>query len=282
MGPRAFRFVSQLDSPIHPEWVQIYPITGVLLSNETIQITVRAYIDNATALILNQGPRDLSATLTLHTVLGKDHFISVSGEYQYTCFANKISRLTRLRGPIRSMASPNDLLPENHCINAPREIMRLVNWMMACTVKTDALFSSPADEVMVNTIREHLDTGDDFPYSPSTQDPELPLAFSITLLRFLESLAESIIPVSLHPQCLEMNDRDEAFELLDGLPAASVNVWISITAYLHFICQTAQDPRLAERIAKILAPVLMRDDPLSPTLPISPQGKSKFLLNFIG
>lgn len=55
---------------------------GVLLSNETIQVTVRAYIDNATALILNQGPRDLSATLILHTVLGKDRFISVSGEYR--------------------------------------------------------------------------------------------------------------------------------------------------------------------------------------------------------
>jgi hypothetical protein len=54
---------------------------GVLLSNETVQITVRAYIDNAMASILNQGPKDLSATLILHTVLGKDHFISVSGEY---------------------------------------------------------------------------------------------------------------------------------------------------------------------------------------------------------
>ena len=67
------------------------------------------------------------------------------------------------------MASPNDLLPENRSINAPREIMRLVNWMMACTlnsvffihlrvrlrllrVKQDALFFSPADEAIVNTI----------------------------------------------------------------------------------------------------------------------------------
>jgi len=54
---------------------------GVLLPNDIIQITVRAYIDNAMALVLNQRPRDLSATLILHTVLGKDHFISVSGEY---------------------------------------------------------------------------------------------------------------------------------------------------------------------------------------------------------
>ena len=81
--------------------------------------------------------------------MGKDSFISVSGEYrqlvhdcgivwalihvssEYTCFANKLSRLTRLRGPIRSMGLPSDLLPENNAINAPREIMRLVNWMMS-------------------------------------------------------------------------------------------------------------------------------------------------------
>lgn len=58
-----------------------------------------------------------------------------------------------------------------------------------------------------------LDTGDDFPYSPSTRDPEVPIAFSITLLRFLGSLAEPVVPVSLHPKCLETINRDEAFEV---------------------------------------------------------------------
>jgi phosphatidylinositol-bisphosphatase len=41
----------------------------------------------------------------------------------------------------------------------------------------------------------------------------VPLAFAVTLLRFLESLAEPIVPASLHMQCLEMNSRDEAFEV---------------------------------------------------------------------
>lgn len=72
-----------LDSQFCLYFIELFMIfmQGLLLSNETIEITVRAYIDNAMALILNQGPRDLSATLILHTVLGKDHFISVSGEY---------------------------------------------------------------------------------------------------------------------------------------------------------------------------------------------------------
>lgn len=37
------------------------------------------------------------------------------------------------------MESPNDLLPENNAINAPREIMRLVNWMMTNTLNTVSL-----------------------------------------------------------------------------------------------------------------------------------------------
>lgn len=106
------------------------------------------HVDNKVASILNLRPKDLSGNLILHTVMGKDSFISVSGEYrklghncatgqalicylEYTCFANKLSRLTRLRGPIRLMGLPSDLLPENNAINAPREIMRLVNWMMS-------------------------------------------------------------------------------------------------------------------------------------------------------
>ncbi|KAJ3502590.1 hypothetical protein NLJ89_g8815 [Agrocybe chaxingu] len=266
-SPYAFRFVPiQVDSPIHPEWLQIHPMAGVLLPDEVTEIILRAYVDDATASILNLRPKDLSGTLILHTVLGKDHFISVSGEYQYTCFANKLSRLTRLRGSIRSMESPNDILPENNPINAPREVMRL-----------DGMFVSPGDETIVDEIRECLDTGAEFPYSASASDPRISVAFASTLLRFLDALPEPIIPASLHPQCIDMSNRDEAFELLDALPPASVNVWISVTAFLHFICQSSATEQMAVQIAVILAPILLKDDPNSPITPISPKAKSQFL-----
>ena len=41
--------------------------------------------------------------------------------------------LTRLHGPVRSLATHDDLRPDNHPINAPREIMRLINYMMSGT-----------------------------------------------------------------------------------------------------------------------------------------------------
>lgn len=48
-----------------------------------------------------------------------------------TCFANDFSHLVRLPGPIRSVTSAEQLLDEDEATQAPKEIMRLVNWLMA-------------------------------------------------------------------------------------------------------------------------------------------------------
>jgi hypothetical protein len=39
------------------------------------------------------------------------------------------------------------------------------------------------------------------------------LAFAQTLLQFLDSLPEPLIPVSLHARCAQIKSRDEAFEV---------------------------------------------------------------------
>lgn len=130
------------------------------MPGEAVTITITASVNNNSAAELNLGPKTLEYNLVLHTVLGKDHFVAVSGEYgtysppafipapknqgrvgvltntifdgtaEYTCFANSLSRLTRIPGPIRSLASPDDILPEDHARNAPKEVMRLINWLM--------------------------------------------------------------------------------------------------------------------------------------------------------
>ncbi|KAF9453377.1 DNase I-like protein [Macrolepiota fuliginosa MF-IS2] len=283
--PCAWRFVPvQLDSPIYPEWLSIQPVTGMILSGEKIEIALTIQMDNRVAASLNLGPRDLSGTLILHTVLGKDHFIAISGEYLPSCFGNKLSTLIRLPGPIRSLASSKDLRPENHPLNAPREVMRLVNWLMGSDKPPKNLFLVSPDETTLDTIRECLDTGEEFPWSPGENAPaaEASHAFAYTLLRLLDSLIEPIIPALLHPRCVQMTSRDEAFELLDALQSAAVNVWVTVTAFLHFICQSSEDPQYASKIADIFTPVLMRDDLKESTaIPVSPVGKRRFFLYFI-
>lgn len=282
--PCAFRFIpADNSSDIHPDWLRIEPMTDLLLPGEVMSITLTAYVDTNSASKLNVGPKNLSWTLILRIIMGKDYFISITGEYQYTCFGNKLSNLIRLRGPVRplELATPDDLHPASRPINAPREIMRLINWMMSGS-HNDILFTLSADENTIHTIRECLDTGEEFPFSPSDNEPHIALAFSMTLLQLLNTLTEPVVPASLHQRCIQMTSRDEAFELLDAFPPPSVNVWISLTAFLHFICQSSENPSdKAERIATIFAPVLLRDDPESPDPPVSPLGRRNFLLYFI-
>ena len=96
-----------------------------------------------------------------------------------------------------------------------------------------------------------LDTGEDFPFLPDGDDPLIPHAFAATLLRFLDSLTDPVVPPSLHPSCTQMTSRDEAFEvcclflfsftqrkepiffpqLLDAFPPPSVNVNIIPLAF---------------------------------------------------
>ncbi|THV02214.1 DNase I-like protein [Dendrothele bispora CBS 962.96] len=290
--PVAFRFLPlDAESEIHPRWLKISRMTGLLLPKELIEITMTTIVDNDVASELNLGPRNLNHTLILHSVMGKDLFVVVSATYHYTCFANELSRLTRLPGSIRALRGPEDLLHEDRAINAPREVMRLVNWMMTTSHSVDCLFLNRADQDIVHRLRECLDTGEDFPYSHEAKDSTVLVAFGETLLQLLDSLTECIVSTSLHAQCVSPVSRDEAFEVLDSFPQATVNVWISVTAFLHYVVQTSPDPESkAQRIATVFAPVffgLFRKDSnpsassATSTPAITPLQSQAFILHFI-
>jgi len=284
--PCAFHFVPlDLGTPVHPRWLTVEPMAGLLLPNEMIVVTLTVYIDNQSASQLNLVSKHIASTLILHIARGKDHFISVTGQYEFTCFGNKLSHLARLDRPIRAIDTLDDLLPPDRAMNAPREVMRLVNWLMESATDVDGLFVSPAEVDLVNTIRECLDTGVDFPFN-SPHERRVVLAFGEALLQLLDSLSEPVVPPYLHAKCLQMNSRSEAFEILDAFPSISVNVWISLTAFLDFIIQQPpanssieSNAAKIERLASVFAPILLRDDSTYPSA--SPVGKYNFLVYFI-
>jgi hypothetical protein len=98
------------------------------------------------------------------------------------------------------------------------------------TVPQDDLFASAGNESLVDDIREviheslilmHispvlqcLDSGEEFPFSPSTDDPMIVIAFGSALLQLLNSLVEPIVPSTLHSRCAQAASRDEAFEVI--------------------------------------------------------------------
>ncbi|KAH6910663.1 hypothetical protein BKA70DRAFT_1100218 [Coprinopsis sp. MPI-PUGE-AT-0042] len=284
-GPCAFRFVPvQIDGPIHPEWLIIEPQTGILRPAQSTTITLKAHVPATLATKLNReavSSVDLSGTLILHTLLGKDHFITISAEWEPTCLGNSLSFLTQLPCPIRKLSlslSPEDpspegpekvqLMDEKHRKNAPSEVIKLINWLMT--------FSS---EGSVVSLAFHC--CEDFPYEPVPQSSAAAVAVGALLMKLLDSLPDPVLPGILHPRCIEMANRDEAFELLDAVQPAAVNVWISLTAFLHYLGNTSSRENRAEHLASVWAPILMRDDPSSFSPPISPGQKRQFLLYFI-
>ncbi|KAH8102042.1 DNase I-like protein [Cristinia sonorae] len=279
--PCAYRFVPiSSEAPIHPDWLRIEPFTGLLLPGETASVSLITVTDDGVVGRLNSGPSRLNDTLILHTLLGKDHFISTTAQYRRTCFATSLDHLVRLPGPVRSSDDKIELLPEDQALNAPREVMRLVNWLMSHATNIPGLFLSPGDQDLVAEIRECLDTGTEFSPHAEEGGARMALAFATCLLEFLDSLPESVIPSSMHPRCAQVTDREQAFELLDDLPSASVNVWISVTAFLHFITQQARGVSDTP-VTSIFASVLLRDELTTPT-PVSPVGKQRFVRYFVG
>ncbi|KAH9041294.1 hypothetical protein EDB85DRAFT_1470023 [Lactarius pseudohatsudake] len=170
--------------------------------------------------------------------------------------------------------------------------MKSMGWLMGHDVETaHDLFITPGDEDLASQMREpeSLDTGADLPPCPTTKAPHTVDAghactVAAVLLAFLDSLPESVIPPSLYQRCCEVTSRDAAFEMLSLFPPSSVNVWISVTAFLHLLTLKSghlagvtdeipepSSPALevtrltdsqshAETLASIFAPILLRDD----------------------
>ncbi|KAI9459235.1 DNase I-like protein [Lactarius psammicola] len=309
--PAAFRFLPRdLSSPIHPRWLKIETMTGFLLPGEEINLQFTILVSPAIAAPLNLKIQKLSTLLIIHTTLGQDHFVSLNGEYEQTCFGTHLSALARLPGPIRELKGTGDLLPESHAQNSSREFMKLMGWLMSHNVETvHDLFITPGDEDLASQMRESLDTGTDLPpyptpKSPRTVDAGYARTVAAVLLAFLGSLPESVVPLSLHQRCCEVTSRDAAFEMLSLFPPSSVNVWISVTAFLHLLTLKGQHPAEvadespeqglpalevtrptnsqphADTLASIFAPILLRDD-IDAAFPVSLLSKKKFLLLFM-
>lgn len=148
-------------------------------------------------------------------------------------------------------------------LNAPREVIRLVNWMMdkrlstafasyeivpepesqtsvssSSTLRSVATLKKRARtlEEMAARVRECVDTGAEF-------EDDIPAqAYGSVLLEFLEGVVPSDVQVA------NMTDQDQAFEALDSFPIVGVNVWISVTAFLHYIVQ--QEPEKLGEISE--------------------------------
>ncbi|KIP04826.1 hypothetical protein PHLGIDRAFT_129265 [Phlebiopsis gigantea 11061_1 CR5-6] len=302
--PLVYRFVPlSPGGSIHPDWLHVEPKAGLIRPGSHEELTLSVEVDAQLAAQMNLRASTLETTLVLHASLGRDSFLVVTAEYEPTCFAMSIPRLVRMSGPVGTHAALQ-LVPEDQAATAPKEVMRLVSWLMTYGSDVNELFLAHGDPEKMDDIRRALDVGEEL--SEPNEDIRATMALSVgsCLIQFMEALPEPLVPVNLHHACADSLDRDAAFELLARFPSAAVNVFLSITSLLHFICQQGShstdsvraqklgtlpipvqmckdaDSRFSADLAAVFAPVFLRDlPPLTPA--ISPVGKRRFVLHFI-
>ncbi|KAB5593153.1 Inositol polyphosphate-5-phosphatase [Ceratobasidium theobromae] len=260
----------------------------LLLPGDSVTIRITTNITNEFACQLNAGSKTLDEIMILHTVRGKDTFLPITGTWVRTCLAHDPAALVRLPGPARtSPTAKSAQLPPEKALSSPKELMRLVNWLMKYGIECDDLFVQAGNPDTVDQIIEALDTGAEFTFDEKDPGHDVSLAFGSALLLFLEEMPEPVIPYKLHLQCSLSTSREQAYEILDALPGINANVgmWISVTAFLHFFCQQEKraNESTAKAIARIFANVLWGD---SMTMPLanrlSPLTRLWFLMFFIG
>ncbi|CAG8545413.1 10754_t:CDS:10 [Acaulospora colombiana] len=197
---------------------------ALLLPNETMTVSLEAVVKDSIAEKF-QSESTLETTLIIHVEHGLDYFVAVTAHFMPTCFVRTIDSLVRLP---KSARASGDLpaLAESRASTIPKEFMRIIDWLMGHPLNEIAstLFMSHSDPKLLYQIREALDTGDPFPFEkePEWKEGEITLAFGETLVHFLRSLPEPLVPLEAHPLIADVLMEDNT-EFLDKLPHSSVN-----------------------------------------------------------
>ncbi|KAL7408877.1 Endonuclease/exonuclease/phosphatase [Mrakia frigida] len=274
-------------APLSRPWMWVHPSSGVVVPGEKETVHFSVQVDDTSAGMLNTGEEKLEDVLILRVGGGNDSFISVEGDYEPTCFGNSLEMLVRLPGPIRTIPRSSffeELSPSENAISLPREIWRLVDWLMNNAAGLTGIFLEKGDPIIVAHIQECLDTGAPFdhphllssissleprtnvstppPSRHSSQEQRLG-SFSVaeTLLRLLNSLPEPVVPFGRSQEmCARTQSKDEAFQILDTLPNVSANVLVYLSSFLRFHIEKIPNAKgLTHRLAATFAHVLLRE-----------------------
>lgn len=248
-----FRFIAKPnDKHFCKPWLRITPAFGMLAPGESTEIVFVTLVDKMTAPSLNSNKEKLDDILILHLENGKDFFISVSGTYMKSSFGCSLAELVRYPQPIRD-STPMPEIEKFSKLRVPKELWRIVDYIYKNCMDEEDLFLESGDQEEMERIREALDTGAEF------GKVDNPHSMAETLLTFLGSLSEPVIPSDKYRQVLEASQSyAHARQMVSTLPEVHFNVFYYLMAFLRVVLQHEQKNKLTpEKLALVFSNVLI-------------------------
>jgi len=215
-------------------WLQIEPAEGMFMPGEKIEVRLTVLVDSNTVSDLNSGKDSIDDILIIHLENGRDHFVSLAGNYLKSCFGESLESLVALGHPVRE--SPN--VKDNAIMQAPvskvpLEIWRLVDYIHQKGMQVEGIFKesgSPAEKLL---IRDRLDTGEPFDAELETSSTAA-LSFAEVLLSLLESLSEPVIPYRFYKVCIEASVKEHAcHHIVSKIQSVHANTFQYIMSFLR-------------------------------------------------
>lgn len=275
--PVQYEFIKKLnDKSICKPWLSVEPSTGFIMPGDKSDIALEVYVDKKTAGPLNSGQDQMYDILVLHLMGGKDIFITVSGTYQKSSFGASINALCKMTVPISELsagalmelegtknldvaADASDAAPPNdEPYPVPKELWFLCDLITSQGLQQEQLFLQPGLRSEMTLIRDWLDTG------LPVDKPQVSIhSAAETMLIFLESLRDPIVPYNMYSRCIESAQNYlQCKQIVSQLPSHHKQVFTYMCAFLREVirhsAQNGIDPKI---LATLFAGIFLRDPP---------------------
>ncbi|KAL6061671.1 phosphoinositide 5-phosphatase [Balamuthia mandrillaris] len=287
-----FRFIPKPDQvKICKGWLNINPPFGMILPGEHIYVKLSVHVDEEWAPDFNFGREKLQDILVMHLEKGKDYFIDVTGNFLPSSFGSSLEHLICFAEPVRyaeGYQSPafsekkrsKGLLTNltEGLLSIPKELWRMVDYLYQNGMDEEEIFLQAGIPSEMDQIREILDTGASFDgYTGGNH------SMAETLVCFLDSLVEPVVPISLYKQCLENSSSyAQCKQLLSYLPSVNYNVFYYIMAFLReVLLHRAKNKVHVEDLAVLFSGVLMRGPTRAKQSELEQQKKAEFVTHFL-
>ena len=291
-------------------WLKIKNFSNIIMPKEKALVDVCCEVNSDTAPLLNSGRDQLDDILVLHLENGKDIFVTVKGVYQPSCFGASIDALVRMTMPIREYTREKikDFEKSSTSYDSVDSGLGNTTWLTQTNATFGQTYDIPKelwimadhihrygrdhrnlfrhqhfDVAALKKIRETLDC--EIPERLLVDDID---AVAQSLIIFLESLPDAVIPHAFHDRCLESSgSASEAARIIQMLPLFHQNVFQYLMAFLKYLLLYSVTNGLdREWVASLFSTCILRTRGKlhgAKLIPQKPRVKKKmqFILHFL-
>lgn len=219
-----FEFIKGLRDRISHSWITPHPLRGTLLpsthiingfvgSEHVINLSINVIAESAYEFNRGAAVEDI---LILHIEGGRDHFISLTGEFRPSVFSRPLTELP---------------LTEDNLVSPFQALLDVLRTMTS----TKLQFFEMGDPLLGEKIIEMLDCGSrlafDLCYSPEC----IVITVSQVLIMFLDALTEPLLPTEYYNDAIAVayEGRAECQILIQKLPEPNRSMLLALIEYLQ-------------------------------------------------